>query len=124
MESELDLLLGTAIDSLVKLEILLDLHARPGSAQTPDQIGSRLRRPREEVARALEQLSEAGLIDRFALGTGKHVIYGPAEDPHVGQLLELLHERYHGDPEARTRIVRRTAEGRANLDPETGPSDG
>jgi len=105
MDSELRLLLGTAIDSLVKLELLLYLYPRPGIVQTPDEIGGRLRRPVPEVACALAELSQARLVDRFALGTGKHVMYGPTEDAHVRELLGLLHEQYHSGLAARSRLV-------------------
>lgn len=106
LQSELDLLLRTAIDSLAKLELLLYLHARPATAERPSEIGARLRRPAAEVESALKELAEAGLIERFALGTGRLAIYGPTEDAHVQELLSLLHEQYHGDPQARARIVR------------------
>jgi len=106
MQSELDLLLGTAIDSLAKLEVLLYLHARPGVAQGPKEISGRLRRPRAEIDPALRELAEAGLIERFVLGTGRHVMYGPMEDAHVEEILSLLHKQYHRDSRARGRIVR------------------
>lgn len=119
MDTELDLLLGTAINSLVKLEIVLFLHSRPGAALSSDQISARLRRSVSEVTSALDELSQSELIDRFALGTGKHVIYGAAEDEHVAALLALLHQRYHGDPDARSRIVRQAlrsqGDGRSNI---------
>ena len=112
MQSELDLLLGTAIDSLVKLEALLYLYQRHGAVHTPDEISARLRCPAHEVSRALEELFQAGLIDRFSLGSGKHAVYGPTEDTHVQALLALLHERYHRGPEARTDIVQKILRSR------------
>ncbi|UCC68053.1 MAG: hypothetical protein JSV79_13245 [Armatimonadota bacterium] len=108
MESELDLLLGTAINSLVKLEAALFLHSRPGSALAPHDISVHLRRPVSEVTAALDELSQSQLIERFPFGTGRHVVYGPTEDSHVGALLDLLYERYNGDSESRSRVVRQT----------------
>ena len=105
MDTELDLVLHTAIDSLVKLELLLYFHSRPGSIQSPAHISERLRRPAHEVARALEQLAQLDLVARFPLGTGRHVMYGPSDDPHVHALLGLLHERYTRDPSSRAQIV-------------------
>ncbi len=105
MQSEIELLLEREIDSLAKLELLLYLHERPGLVQTADELAARLRRDVAEVARALEGLASAGLIDRFALGSGRHVIYGPSEDAHVQELLGLLHEEYHRGHEARARLV-------------------
>jgi len=107
MDSELELLLGSAIDSLLKLELLLYLHSRPGPVQQPEAVATQLRRTEPEVTPALEGLAEAGLIDRFAFGTGRHVVYGPAEDEHVQNLIALINERYNGEPAARADLVRR-----------------
>ena len=106
MDSELDLLLGTAIDSLVKLELLLYMHARPGILQSADDIAVRLRRPVPEVGCALDDLAAGGLVDRFAIGTGRYVMYGPTEDDHVQRIIGLLHARYHRDPQTRADLVR------------------
>jgi hypothetical protein len=107
VDSELELLLGSAIDSLLKLELLLYLHARPGIVEQPEAIAKQLRRLEPEVVPALEGLSEAGLIDRFAFGTGRHVVYGPAEDEHVHNLVALIDDCYHGEPGVRADLVRR-----------------
>jgi len=107
MDSELDLLLGTAIDTLVKLEILLYVHQRSSAVQNADQFAAGLRRPSAEVAPALEQLSRVQLIDRFPLGTGRHVLYGATEDTHVREVLNLLYERYYGTADSRAQLMRR-----------------
>jgi hypothetical protein len=105
MESELDLLLGSVINSLAKLELLLYFHAHPGTAQPPKEIGARLSRPSAEVAQALEELAQAGLVERFPLGTGRHVMFGSSDDPHVQDLIALLAARYRS-PETRAGLVR------------------
>lgn len=135
MESELDLLLGTAVDSLLKLGILLHLYGAPagptsqqgprsdtraflpGNARLPaagpvpgvasaSEIALQLQRPEDQTAQALEELSQVGLVARFALGTGRHVLYGLPDDSHVQELLALLHDRYHRDQDSRTQLVR------------------
>jgi predicted transcriptional regulator len=106
MEHELDLLLASAIDSLAKLEVLLYLRGRPGTVQRPEQIAENLRRDAKLVAASLESLAQAGLVDRFPLGTGRHVLYGQAEDAHVKEIVDLLYERYTRDSESRARLVR------------------
>ncbi len=121
MNTELDLLLGTAINSLVKLETVLFLHARPGSALPPDQISAHLRRPLSQVTSALDELARDQLIERFSLGTGKHVVYGPTEDAHVAALLDLLHQHYQRDPDTRSRIVRRALRGRQDQESRLPP---
>ena len=104
MESELNLLLGRAINSLTKLEILFYLRGRPKGVQRAKDIATSTRRDPAEVVRALEELAHIGLVDRFAIGTGKHVMYGPAEDAHVRDIIYLLHERYLKDGHSRAQI--------------------
>ncbi len=104
MDNELDLLLGTAIDSLLKLDVLLYLHSRPRSVHRAQDIAAYLQRPPHQVTPSLDELSQAGLIERFALGTGRHVVYGPTEDEHVREIVDLLQRRYR-DPETRPGIV-------------------
>jgi len=125
METELDLLLGTVIDNLPKLEALLYLHSHPGGAQSADDIAAALHRPVPQVKSALEDLSRAEMIERFSFGTGRHAVYGTTEDPHVQALLGLLHDRSHRDPEARSRIVRQVLQPRQSPEPQTtsGPTN-
>ncbi len=106
MDTELDLLLGRVIDDLVKLNIVLHLQTESG-AFSPDDVARQVRRPPELVARALGELADAGVVERFALGTGRFVMYGASEDPHVVELVSLLAQRYEGGPESRAEVVRR-----------------
>ena len=121
METELDLLLGTVIDNLPKLEALLYLHSHPGGAQSADDIAAALHRPAPQVKSALEDLSRAELIERFSFGTGRHAVYGTTEDPHIQALLRLLHDRCQRDPEARSRVVRQVLQPRRSPEPQTAP---
>ena len=123
MENELDLLLRTVIDSLVKLEALLYLHTRSGAVHTAEELAGTLRRPLDATADALAELAEVGLIERFPLGTGRHVIYGPMEDAHVQDILTRLHALYHKDPVSRAELVRRVMgqDERGPLDETAGP---
>lgn len=121
MESELDLLLGTVIDSLLKLELLLLLHSRGASAHRAEELAGPLGRPPEVVARALDELAGAGLVARFPLGRGRHVLYGASEEGHVRELLELLRARYQRDPESRASLARAVMGGEARQpEPPTG----
>ena len=106
MESELDLLLGRAINSLPKLEILVHFLREGSDVRSPAEIGVRLRRPTGEVTTALEELAHAGLVDRFTLGTGRHVLYGARNDTYVQQLLQVLYTRYQ-DLGARRQLLQR-----------------
>jgi DNA-binding transcriptional ArsR family regulator len=121
VDGELDLLLGRVIDDLVKLNVTLYLHAEEG-AYSPEDIAMQVRRPPETVARALAALAEAGIVERFALGTGRFVMYGASEDAHIAELLDLLDRRYRGDAGSRAEVVRRVlrvaAEDDAQLPPD------
>jgi DNA-binding transcriptional ArsR family regulator len=79
----------------------------PGSARSPVEIAAKVRKPEESVLRALSELAAAGLVEQFRLGTGRLSMYGPSDDEHIRALLDLLHARYHGDPESRGQVVRR-----------------
>ncbi len=107
MDEELDLLLGTAINNLTKLEILLYLGDRASTVQTSEKLAAELTRPAEATAGALEELAALGLVDRFSLGTGRHVMYGAPEEERVRRILDLLYERYHGNAESRSALIRR-----------------
>lgn len=106
MEAELDLLLGTVIDSLMKVRLLLDLYHRPEAIESASVIAQRVGSQEPQVRVALEQLTEAGLVERFALGTGRLVVYGTSEDEHVREIMVHLRQRHTGAEEVRGRMVR------------------
>jgi hypothetical protein len=107
VDEELDLLLGTAINSLTKLEILLYLGRRASAVQTGEKLAAELTRPAGATAAALEELAALGLVDRFALGTGRHVMYGAPEEERARRIVALVCERYHGNAESRSQLIRR-----------------
>ena len=121
MDSELDLLLGTVVDSLTKLTLVLTLHEMAGGAESPEEIATKVRESPEAVVRALSELADAGLVERFRLGTGRLTMYGPTEDEHVRALLDLLRARYHGGPRSRGRMVRRIL--RVGAEPSEGAQE-
>jgi predicted transcriptional regulator len=105
LDEELDLLLGTVINSMTRLNLLLYLTERPGEAQSPKDIAAALRRPEALVAQSLAALAQVGLVDQFVLGSGRFIMYGAAEEAHVKEVLARLISLYAGD--ARSTIVRR-----------------
>lgn len=107
MDNELDLLLGTAIDSLTKVNLLVYLQENPGQAQPPEEIAGRVQRPPARVAQALDELAEVKLVARFPIGRGRLVWYGSSDDERVRRLLDLLLARYREGGEARAQLVRR-----------------
>ena len=106
MDNELDLLLGTVINDLMKLNLALYLYEEITGAHSPEEIAAQMRRSPETVARALAELAEAGIVERFALGTGRFVMYGPPEDKHIKDLLDLLQRQYRSE-ETRAEVVRK-----------------
>ncbi len=107
MDNELDLLLGTAIDSLAKMNLLVYLQENPGQAQPPEEIAGRVSRPPAMVAQALDELAEVKLVARFPVGTGRIVWYGSSDDERVRRILDLLLARYREGGETRAQLVRR-----------------
>jgi len=107
LDNELNLLLGTAVDSLAKVNLLVYMQENPGLAQSPEELAARVQRPPEAVAQALTELAEAKLVARFPIGRGRMVRYGSSDDAHVRGILALLQERYRLGGEARAEIVRR-----------------
>jgi DNA-binding IclR family transcriptional regulator len=108
VDRELDLLLGRAIDSLVKLNLLVYLQAHPGLAQAPEEIAGQVQRPPETVAAALAELAELKLVARFPIGRGRLAMYGSSDDPHIKEILELLRTHYQEGGETRAQLVRKT----------------
>lgn len=107
MDHELDLLLGTVIDSLTKLAILLHLQAEPHAVFSAEEVAAATN-CREDAARTgLGELGEAGLVERFAVGRGRIVRYGAREDERVQTLLARLAERYAEGGESRAEVARR-----------------
>lgn len=106
MDTELELLLGTAIDSLAKLHLLLYLHHEP-RVLTPEAAARGVGRSPDLVGRALAQLAEAGLVTRFAVGRGRAVLYSASEDTHVQTVVGRLHGYYQESPEHRAEVVRK-----------------
>ncbi len=107
MDNELNLLLGRAIDSLAKLMLLFYLDGNRDEVLSPEAVAGRVGRRPEPVAQALKELAEAGLVKRFAVGTGRILLYSASEDAHVQSLIEALRARYEQDEESRAEIVRR-----------------
>ena len=94
MDHELDLLLGTLVDSLTKLAILLHVYADPVAVFSPEALAAALGRRLEGVRSALPELAEAGLVKRFSVGTGRLAMYSAREDEHLQMLMAGLRERY------------------------------
>ncbi len=107
MDYELDLLLGTALDSLTKLAILLHLHQQGAAVFSPEALATAMNRRPEGVQEALEQLAEAGMVTRFAVATGRHAMYGAREDERLQALIGRLQACHDEKSEGWAAVVRK-----------------
>ncbi len=122
MDHELDLLLGTVIDSLAKLMILFHLLDRDAAVLTPEAIATGVGRQPEPVARALAELAEAGLVKQFQVGRGRNVLYRGGEDAHVRSLVAQLRTRWEESAESRAEVMRKVLRGTPGGEASPGPT--
>jgi hypothetical protein len=106
MEAGVRLLLEQVIDDLVKLETVLFFHRCPSLIESADGVAHRLQRKKREITAALEALAASGLLERFVLGEGRHVIYSFTEDPRLQEAVSRLSRYFHEDPRLRVEIVK------------------
>jgi hypothetical protein len=107
MRDEIERLIGTRIDDLVKLELALFFHQHPSFVDRLEGIARRVGRDPRVVEDALRGLAEGGLLERFELGSGKYVLYSYTRDPDMRGLIDVLSDAYHENPAERIQIVKR-----------------
>ena len=107
MREEIERLIGTRIDDLVKLELALFFQQHPSFVDRLEGIARRVGRDPRIVEDALRGLAEGGLLERFELGSGKYVLYSYTRDASLRALMDGLSTAYHEDPGERTAIVKR-----------------
>jgi hypothetical protein len=104
VDPQIQRLLEHAIDSPVKLHLLLMFHENPRMEATASKIAERVCRDIWSVAQALHELADDGVMLR---ATGAHnepvYRYGPAED-----LIDAIHRLITGydDPIERDKLQR------------------
>jgi len=107
MRDEIERLIETRIDDLVKLELALYFQQNPTFVDRLEGIARRLGRDPRAVEEALRALAEGGLLERFELGSGKYVLYSYTRDPEMRALMDRLSAAYHENPRERVEIVKR-----------------
>jgi len=98
--------LTNVANSLVKLEIVLFFTRNPSTIDSCEGIAQRLYRDVTQVAPALNELAEKGVLDCFELGSGSYLLFSLKEDPEVRGLCEDLSSYYHNDAVVRVEIIR------------------
>lgn len=107
MRDDIEKLISTRINDLVKLELALFFQQNPAFVDRVDGIARRVRRDPRDVEDALRMLAEAGVLERFELGSGKYVLYSYTRNPDMRCLLDGLSSAYHEDAAQRVQIVKR-----------------
>jgi len=107
MRDEIERLIGTRIDDLVKLELALYFQQNPSFVDRIEGVARRVGRDQRVVELALRALAECGLLERFELGSGKYVLYSYTRDPDLRVLMDCLSSAYHENPTERVEIVKR-----------------
>lgn len=98
-------LLEQAIDSPVKLHLLLIFHENPRLEMTPQALAERTCRDIWSVTQALNELAEDGIMLRAASTNGDSLYrYGPSSE-HIEAIRRLI--RGYDDPLARDHLQRK-----------------
>lgn len=92
--------------NIAGLDVALFYQANPTTFDTATGIALRTHRSVAEVQPILERLARHGILEAHARGEGRYVCYALSRARAVWELLCLLSEAYHDDPEARKEIVR------------------
>lgn len=116
----------TTAQDLAGLEVALFYQANPRAFDTAAGIALRTHRSVEEVEPALERLSQHGILEVFPRGDGRYHCYALSPTREVWNLLCMVSEAYHEDPDARRDIIKllikRRMEQRAGQRRESGSS--
>ena len=110
--------------TMVGLDVALFYQANPSTFDTCSGIALRTHRVMDEIRPALERLAEHRLLEVHVRADGKYTCYALAREPWVWNLLCLVSDAYHDDPEARKEIlmmlVRQQQEDRQRGKPDGG----
>lgn len=96
---------STAQD-LAGLEVALFYQANPRAFDTASGIALRTHRAVAEIEPALKRLSDHGILEVFHRGDGRYHCYALSPTRETWNLLCLVSEAYHEDPEARRDIIK------------------
>jgi len=107
VREEIEQLISTRINDLVKLDLALFFQQHPAFVDRIEGIARRVGRHAGTVESALQALAQDGVLERFHLGSGKYILYSYTRDPHMRSLLDDLSSAYHDDPVERVCILKR-----------------
>jgi len=96
----------TTAQDLTGLEVALFYQANPRAFDTAAGIALRTHRAVAEVEPALERLSASGILEVFDRGDGRYHCFALSPTREIWNLLCLVSESYHEDPDSRRDIVK------------------
>ncbi len=99
-------LIEEVAQDIVGLDTALFFQAHPNVFDTATGIAMRMGRRGPEVAKALERLAEAGILERYDLGAGRYRCYTLRRTDDVWSLLCRLSEMYLDNPDTRRQIIK------------------
>jgi hypothetical protein len=106
MEEEVRDLLHRVLNDIVTLDITLYFNNHPDAVDSQEGICSRVAHETASVTKALDTLTDAGIIDCATLGDGRYDVYSLTRDKQTRTLISRLSSCYHNDPVSRAEIVR------------------
>lgn len=107
MREDIERLISTRINDVVKLELALFFQQNQQFVDRAECVALRVKRDARTVQDALRSLADGGIIERFELGEGRYILYSYTRDPNMRDLLDGLSALYHEDPAQRMQIVKR-----------------
>ncbi|MCD6359799.1 MAG: hypothetical protein J7M38_02975 [Armatimonadetes bacterium] len=112
MKEEVRNFIEQTAQDLAGLEVALFYQANPRAFDTAAGIALRTHRSVTEVEPALERLCEHGILEVFHRGDGRYHCYALSPTRETWNLLCMVSEAYHDDPEARRDIIKLLIERR------------
>ena len=91
---------------LAGLEVALFYQSNPRAFDTAAGIALRTHRAVDQIEPALERLSDYGILEVFDRGDGRYHCFALSPTRETWNLLCMVSEAYHEDPEARRDIIK------------------
>jgi predicted transcriptional regulator len=106
MDEEVRNLLLRAVRNLMSLEVTLFFHSHPEQPNDLEDLCRRMGSDPAAVAGVLQDLTQAGIVERFQLGEGRYEIYSYTHNPALRSAIGRLSRCYHENPRSRAEIIR------------------
>jgi hypothetical protein len=105
MDEEVRDLLRRTLKDIVTLEVTLFFHGHPETIDSREGLTQRLEQEPAKMTQALENLAQAGIVNRYELGEGRYEVYSLTHDAGMRSKIDRLNTYYHEDPASRAEII-------------------